>query len=590
MADWLQFIQQVKNNNDIVSVIGSYIDLSPRGQNFWARCPFHGENAPSFSVSRKGFYKCFGCGESGDVINFVQKFESCTFYEAVEILAKRANMTMPETSNSAKDQQLVQKKKDRDTYRTILTETARFYYRCYHSNVGAKARQYMTNRGFELATVKKFGIGYSPDMYTLVDHLQKLGYTTDQCVKAGVLSKSSNGKHYDAMCGRLIVPIIDISGKVIAFGGRALDDKTSQYGKYKNTTETSVFVKTNNLYAINIAKQSKQEANLPYIIMVEGYMDVIAMYQAGFPQCVASMGTSLTIGQAKLISRLVSKVYICYDGDSAGQKATLRGLDILATEGLEVYVMSIPQSLDPDEYISKYGKEAFSQLIDNALPLIDYKLSIFASQYDISNSNMSVRNDAIVKYVTASIDMLANQSDIVQQQYLPIVASKSGYTVEYLKRKMTTQSAPVTYKLETTLTAEQSALFYILSCVLCNSGYQLPDFEITTTDQSLDKILHYIYQCRNDNTAPHIDMIYTLCPDEEKWFYNLLTECIGIEVTQKDTLYYEECVQLVAISQLKQRRQQLMDKLKNTNNEDSQYDSILQQIQAVNQQIDKYNK
>ena len=401
MEDLTDIIRQVKRANDIVDVIGSYLELRQKGTSHWARCPFHGEKTASFCVNRNmQIYKCFGCGVSGDVVKFVQEYESLTFMEALEKLAKRANIKLPETHREHQDKDYADKKKKQDVYMQIMREAAVFYYKNYYGERGKPARDYVEGRGFTADTVKKFGIGFSPDRFSLVDYLKHKGFDLDDCVKCGVLQRSSStGQPFDALAKRLIIPIFNMQGKVIAFGGRGITDDEIAYGKYKNTSDTPLFSKQNNLFAINIAKEQKQQAALPNIVVVEGYMDVIAMYQAGFKRSVASMGTSLTEKQAMWLSRLTDSVYICYDGDAAGQKATIRGMDILDKAGLEVKVMSVPERLDPDEYIKKYGADAFEKLIEQALPLPDYKLQLLDRTFDIKSADMAKRNDALQKYV-----------------------------------------------------------------------------------------------------------------------------------------------------------------------------------------------
>ncbi|MCM1195309.1 MAG: DNA primase, partial [Firmicutes bacterium] len=308
MTDLTDFIQQVKRSNDIVDVVGSYLELRQKGTTHWARCPFHGEKTASFSVNRNlQIYKCFGCGVSGDVVKFVQEYESLTFLEALEKLAKRANLKMPEMSRQRQDKDYAERKKKQDVYMDICRDAAVFYYKNYYAERGKIARDYVESRRFSSDTVKKFGIGYSPDQYSLVSYLREKKYSIEDAVACGVLQrKGGNGEPFDALSRRLIIPIFNMQGKVIAFGGRGITDDEINFGKYKNTSETPIFSKKDNLFAINIAKEQKQQAALPNIVVVEGYMDVIAMYQAGFKRAVASMGTSLTESQAKWLSRLTS--------------------------------------------------------------------------------------------------------------------------------------------------------------------------------------------------------------------------------------------------------------------------------------------
>ncbi len=587
MADFIDFIQQVKRANDIVDVIGSYIEVKQRGQNHWARCPFHGEKTPSFSISRKGqFYKCFGCGESGDVINFVEKYESCSMMEAIEILAKRANLKMPETATQRQDSQLDAKKKLREKHLEIIKATAVFYYKNLYAPQGKQALNYMLNRGFSLDTIKKFGIGYSPNQDMLVNHLKAQGYYLEDCVEAGVLQKGKRG-YFDALFGRLIVPIFDINGKVIAFGGRALSDEQARYGKYKNTSETTVFIKNRNLFGINIAKQQKQQANLPHVLVVEGYMDVIALYQAGVTQSVASMGTSLTEQQAKLISRLADTVYICYDGDAAGQKATIRGMDILAKEGLDVRVMSVPDNQDPDEYVKKYGIESFNKLFDVALPLADYKLQVLEQAFPLNNQ--AQRNNNLAKYVKGAITMLKALDDVSQAHYVTVVSKITGYSEEHLRRKLANdiqveQPMPV---YDSTSSYEK-ALNFILACLLNNLEFATISKVPQTDKRFYDVMFNYVLDSKSKGETPSVDMMFTLCPEVDGSLHQAI---LHPEFTQdsyeSDKAYFADCIKFVEETRLKNLRNQLNTQLKTASDEDAT--KLLQQIQQVNAELNKLN-
>ncbi|MBR2974334.1 MAG: DNA primase [Clostridia bacterium] len=590
MADFIDFIQQVKRANDIVDVIGSYIEVKQRGQNHWARCPFHGEKTPSFSISRKGqFYKCFGCGESGDVITFVEKYESCSMMEALEILAKRVNMKMPETAMQKQDSQLDAKRKLREKHLEILKATAVFYYKNLYAPQGKHALDYLHKRGFSAETIKRFGFGYSPNQEMLPSYLQKNGYSLADCVSAGVLQQSARGTYFDALFGRLIVPIFDINNKVIAFGGRALSEQQAKYGKYKNTSETPLFVKNRNLYGINVAKQQKQQANLPHVLVVEGYMDVIALYQAGVMQSVASMGTSLTEQQAKLISRLSDTVYICYDGDAAGQKATIRGMDILAKEGLDVKVMSVPDNQDPDEYVKKHGVDAFNNLLQQALPLADYKLKVLEQAFPLTG-NQAQRNSNLAKYVKGAVIMLQQLDDVAQARYVTVVSKITGYSEEYLRRKLAQGQASAVIEQPTydSTSSYDKALNYILACLLNNMPFahltQVPD-----TDKRFYSVMfNYVLDCQAKGQAPSVDMMFTLCPEADDGLHQaILQPQFSEETLQSDQAYYQDCVNYVEETRLKNQRNQLNAQLKTAT--DEQATQIIQQIQQLNEKLNKLN-
>lgn len=585
MNDLMDFIQQVKRANDIVSVVGSYLELRQRGTNHIARCPFHGEKTPSFNVNQnRQIYKCFGCGESGDVIKFVQMYESCTFMEALEILAKRAGLKMPETAAQKRDKSFDEKKKKRDVYLEICKTTAVFYYKIFHSERGKIAREYMQKRGFTAETLKKFGIGFSPDMYSLVQFLESKNFSREDCLKCGVLQAKGNGTVFDALAGRIIVPIFNISGKVIAFGGRGIDEKTIAYGKYKNTQDTPLFNKSENLFAMNLVKEQKQQSSLPNIVMVEGYMDVIAMYQAGFKRAVASMGTSLTENQAKLLSRLTDTVYICYDGDSAGQKATVRGLDILDSAGLEVKVMSIPDNLDPDEYIKAHGAQAFEQLVEAALPLPDYKLQLLEKSFPINSTDAAKRNNALPKYVGGVVKMLRQLDDTRQQQYIAAVSLKTGYSVEYFRRKLAVNAEPEADVDAGGISTETKAKYFVAASLLTNQPFAKIAEKPYCESAFLDNLFDYILQCRENGESPMLDMLYSVCPNATSEEYSQIVDVdFSPERQKRNAKYFDECQNSIVMEKLRMQQSVLKERYKS----EPENMEIIKQIKEISDRMSK---
>ena len=590
MSDLLEFFEQVRRANDIVDVIGSFIDVKKRGQNYWARCPFHGEKTPSFSISPgKQFYHCFGCGESGDVIKFVSKYESMTYMEAVAYLANRANLKMPETRRNADDAALAAKKKKRDLYYEILRTTAIYYWNVLYSKDGEQARNYLSSRGFSQDVWKKFGLGYSVYSDRLPRFLQSKGYSLEDCVQAGVLQKSESGVFRDHLADRLIVPIFDIRGRVIAFGGRVLKKEEERFGKYKNTFDTQLWIKRNNLFAINLAKKQKQQNDLPYLVVVEGYMDVISMYQSGFRYMVASMGTSFTVEQAKAASRLCDKVYTCFDGDTAGQKATIRGMDILAKEGLEVFVMSVPEGLDPDEYIKKYGAEAFEKLVDEALPLADFKLKVLETAFPFASGGAN-RNNLLAKYVQGAVKVLAELDEAAQDRYLEVVSVKTGYSVENLRRKLTSANtaseAPPEASAPSDISAEEAAQYFVVSGLLANVGLPYPEQKPSAGTRFLEKMWDYLFDCKANGKAPSYGAMYELCPESDNaTFARVLANQFAEEDRQRDVVVYNDCLKLIAVSELKQRRNVLLDKLKSGAEDEGE---LMQKINELTEKIAKF--
>jgi DNA primase len=374
-----EFLSDVLARVDIVDVIGEYVQLRRKGQSWWGLCPFHGEKTPSFSVTQdKQFYYCFGCHAGGNAFQFIQNIEKCDFPEAVEILAKRAGLPMPERRNEEYG-------REREELRTALYEIGRAAGRYYHeklySREGLKALEYLQGRGLTERIVKRFGLGYAPDGHDeAMRFLEAQGFSREH-LKAFGIAGEKDGRWFDYFRNRVMFPIIDRRGRVVGFGGRVMDGSQP---KYLNSPESPVFNKRQNLFGLNLAQSIR---NLERLIIVEGYMDVISMHQAGVPYTVASLGTALTEEQARLMRRYAGEVFVAYDGDAAGQKATLRSLDILRDAGLNVKVVTVPDGLDPDDYARKFGLTGVEELLDRALPMIDHQLSAIKGQCDLATED-----------------------------------------------------------------------------------------------------------------------------------------------------------------------------------------------------------
>lgn len=373
------FISELKARNDIEEVISSYVNVKRRGRNLVGLCPFHSEKTPSFTVypDSQSFY-CFGCGAGGDVVTFVKKIENLDYIEAVKSLAQRAGLAMPEDGYD-------------DSYAKLKTrvleinrETARFYHQCLISPVGKKALEYLRGRGLSDNTIRRFGLGFAPESWDAgIKHLRGKGFTLDEMAAAAVAVKSARGSYYDQFRGRVIFPIIDIRGNVIAFGGRLMD---GQGPKYLNSPDTPVFKKSRNLFALNYAKSSKESA----LILAEGYMDVVALHQAGFTNAVATLGTALTAEQARMISQYAAEVVIAYDSDGAGQKATNRAINIFGEIGLPVRVLKVQDAKDPDEFIKKFGATRFKMLLEGAGSAMEFEIAKLRAKYDLDSPDGKV--------------------------------------------------------------------------------------------------------------------------------------------------------------------------------------------------------
>ena len=436
------FKQELKQKNDLISVASRYVQLERKGRYYWSRCPFHGEKTPSLCFNdADGMFYCYGCHIGGDVIKFVMQIESLTFTEAIRTLADWANMEVPERFDGSSNNENIEiAKKRKDRLLSLMKLSARHYYENLSKPSAKLAREYLEKRGLNESIIKRFGIGYSEGFNELPNFLIENGFTTEEMLACGVVkSKDDNSKKdddgkdeniYDPLAKRVIFPIIDIYGNVIAFGGRTLEAHPN-FAKYLKTAETELFNKRNTLYAVNILKKQRQLGQIPYVIIVEGYMDTIALHKSGFTMTVASMGTSLTQNQAKLIKRFSNKVYICYDGDSAGQNAILRGLDILKNNGLDVMVVQLPDKFDPDDVIKTYGREGYQKILDESLPLVEFKLKYLKTRYDLSSV------DGRIKYLNDAIEVLAELSSSVETElYTPMVSEIASTNMDFIKREI----------------------------------------------------------------------------------------------------------------------------------------------------------
>lgn len=410
------FIDEVVARNPIEDVVGQYVNLKRSGANLFGLCPFHGEKTPSFSVAPdKGIYYCFGCHKGGGVINFQMEIEGLSYGDAVRALAKRAGMEVPE------DPQFQSRYKQQERLWALSKEAARYFHSKLYAPEGAEGLSYAQKRGMPRSTLTKFGIGFAPNGWNgLVDAMKAKGYTDQELKDAGLVSEK-NGRIYDRFRNRLMFPIIDVRGNVIGFGGRVMDDSTP---KYLNSPETIIFNKRKNLFALNLAKKSK----LGYLILVEGYMDAVALHQYGFDCAVASLGTSLTQEHAVLLSRYTEQVVLIYDGDEAGQNATRRAIPILEAAGIQVKVLRMHDAKDPDEYLKKYGADKFKVLLEEASNRVEYQLGAIARKYHLND------DEERIQFLREAADLVASLPSPVQREvYGGRAAETAKVTPEAMK-------------------------------------------------------------------------------------------------------------------------------------------------------------
>ena len=576
-----KFWEELKAKNNIAEVIGGYVPLVKRGGQYWACCPFHHEKTPSFAIKEEdGYYHCFGCGASGDVVKFVQNMESSDFITAVKILADRAKIQVPEGEYD--DEKAAEFKRKKDVILKILLETARFYLgNLYGGDPRADRHlQYIQKRKISPSTAKKFGLGASLDFESLPRHLSSLGFSRGDLLESGVVSEDRRGNLADALAGRLIFPIINALDEVVAFGGR--DTEGTSYAKYKNTRETLVFNKRKNLYNVNLLKKLKREQKITEVIMVEGYMDAISLYQAGFKNVVASMGTSLTKEQARLVKRYCDKVLISYDGDFAGQSADLRGLEILKTEEITVRVVPLPDGKDPDD-VARESPQAYQRCLDEAIPLIDYKLLSTEKKYDLQKS------DEKRMYVADALKVVREaESESEKEDLLKRIRDKTGITYQSLERDLNNLPELVKAPPRQPQEAEEGAdkftraARFILAAKLFSAPYAKA-FDIAGlrfTEETHRAIAEYIAEreSRGEKLRPS-DLFDVLRQDSPEFNaileLNLADKLTGAVAER----FFDDCVATL-------RRETLSDKIKTLTEEFSR-ETDVKRRQEIAAQIDE---
>ncbi len=441
-------IAHICDENDIIDYVSQYVQLKKSGRDYSGLCPFHHEKTPSFHVSReKQLFHCFGCGASGNLVQFVMRSENLDFVDALKVLADRAGIIIPEDDGNFSDENHEKKKR----ILAMNKYAARFFYDCLKDkSTGEKGQQYFVKRNIPWKTVTVYGLGYAPDSRDmLLKHLTSKGFKTDEIVEAG-LAVSREGKIYDKFRDRVMFPIIDVRGNVIGFGGRIMHDSKEINGykipKYLNSPETPVFDKGKNLFSLNLAKNAKSSE----IILCEGYMDVISVYQAGIKNIVATLGTAITENQAKLMLRYANEILICYDSDEAGTKAALRAIDVISDAGGRSRVIRLKNAKDPDEYINKNGVEKFKEAVRNAVAATEFKISLIKKQYDITNT------EGKILFIEDVVKVFTKLKDAVEvDAYITKVAEDTGISRDAILSKYREKASKNTYRRIPTKTEYQ---------------------------------------------------------------------------------------------------------------------------------------
>ncbi len=518
--EFSDFISKVLDRTDIVSVISRYVKVEQRGNTHWACCPFHHESQPSFAINgTKQFYHCFGCKKSGSAITFLMEMENIEFMDALRMLAEQAGMEIPKFSGGGGAKRV--DKEAREQLYNLMRDAARHYHSNLSSPQAKVFRDYLEERKIESNMVARFGLGASIDFNEMIKYLQSKGYTYEQMHTAGI-AESKDGRQYDVFGKRLIFPIIDNMGNVIAFGGRTLE-KDVHFAKYRNSSQTEIFDKSKVIYGVNLLKKRKLQKPIDYVIMTEGYMDVIALHKAGFDTAVASMGTALTVKQARQIKLYSDLVYISYDGDTAGQKATMRGLDILRECGLTVKVVRLPDGLDPDDIIKRGGTEAYQKLLDEAIPLTAYKIEVLINRYNLQDpderAKFAIESTAVVQ---------ALKNPVEQEQYFKYISDRTKFSVEVLKRQAelvpkSQREQPEPEQAPQVKVEYDVAIKFFLASIV--DGCDYIDFDTDVSEAMPDAFAKKLYvQAKNGAANGNARLDFDEYTDDEKHLLNELMD------------------------------------------------------------------
>lgn len=547
-----EFMEELKYKCDLVEVISQYVPLQKKGGRYFGCCPFHNEKTASFCVNN-GWYHCFGCGATGDVVKFVMEMESVSFYDAVKLLADKVGMQLPEVKL---DPEYAKKKEHSDVLKQLMRDVARYYRNnLLDENKGKEAREYLYNRSLDDETAKRYGLGLSLDGESMVGYMRRKGYLLKDLEECGLIANTE--RPYDAFANRIIVPIMDSMSNVIAFGGRIYHGE-KDVAKYKNSTNTALFDKGRTIYGVNFIKRDKKLNGIAYkeLILVEGYMDVISLGASGIKNAVACMGTALTDGQARELSRMTETLYVCYDGDGAGKKATIRNVDILAKFVQNVRVISLDDGKDPDETVREGGVEAFVKKQKEALPVIEYKLKLCADANNLGSVN------GRAKYIQSALKVLKTIDNRAEREvYMDIVSKKSGVSVATLTdevgmirpTKIERTKENDEEKIEKTLIASRFVLNRILK------GEKFVDISKIKTEWLANDLHKEVFDWAK--TMPeHTDLVN---PMFSKFGYenDEINKILNVNMKFADTIreadYFGDCVLMLANESVAKRLEQV---------------------------------
>lgn len=589
-----EIIDEVKSANDIVDVVSQYVNLKRQGTTFFGPCPFHREKTPSFAVTPdKQIYHCFGCGEGGNVVRFIMRAENISFKEAIEFLAERAKITLPTTDY--RDEGLSQDEfKMREYHKSQMYEINKEAGRFFYNNIekSNQAKEYITKRKLSYNTVRRFGLGFALDDNGLYKYLKEKGFKEEDMLATGLIGKNDRGYLYDKFKNRLMFPIFDVRGRVVAFGGRALASheelKAQRIPKYVNSPENLVYTKGRHLYGLNLAKKNSEK--MKRILVVEGYMDVISPHQVGITHVVASLGTALTEAQGKLLRQYAEEVVLSYDSDAAGQKAIMRGIEIMQSLGVMVKVLQMEGAKDPDEFVLKYGPERFEKLINNSLSAVEYKIKMLKQNYNLQDTTDKIKFLNKMAEVLAKVDNNIERDIYIEKLSKEVGVGKEAIQAEVEKflfkgsKPVNKFVLPVVDEKKKESIVEKSELEEMILYLLTSKDKSIynkvkkvalvEDFNVPTNK----KILSLLYDKYETGDITNIDLT-NLCQTDDE--FNTMTRILMKKnVEDNFNKIAEDVLNSFEMNKLQTRKKQLIELIQssNTNEERKQYETELNDI------------
>lgn len=599
-AELNDFVERVSQRTDIYAVVSRYVSLKQKGGRYWGRCPFHDEKTASFSVSAdKGLFYCFGCGAGGNAFKFLSLIENISYFDAIKLQAERLGIELPKRKLSPEEDR---RRREEKILLNINTVAQDFYHECLIKTArGENGRKYLAGRGITLETIETFNLGYAPDDWdSLLTKLTRQDFLPQQIESVGLIARRKNSSgYYDRFRGRVMIPITDLRGNVVGFGGRILKAEDESTPKYLNTPETALFNKRNLLFGLDKSNRAITAAGS--VIVVEGYMDAISLFSAGVKNVVATLGTAFTTEHAKLIERYTRKIFFCYDSDEAGQRATIRALPMIQDVSAEVFVIKIPDGKDPDEFIRKHGKAAFDNLIKNAETIVNYRINFIVARSDISTTpgkiqalreilpvvinarTVAVRNE----YIKRIAARLALDEQILRDEWQIFAKTAAQRGESYTKKNPNAVKREALPKVETPVVTE---LCDTIVRMAWHEG-DILDYIFAVVPMELfpethREILAWLKACVDMNTrADQMLAANELSEDANTQLSRILIEGTD-EPRASELAVFEESIKILQRIALKKQYEKIFSQMENMSNDSDAYNKALQETTKLKQQIE----